>query len=304
MKRLTILHRTTYHYREPVRFGEHRLMFRPLDSHDIRLVDTGLLISPPARVRWMHDVFGNSVALATFEATSNVLELESRIVVDHYGVEGLAYPIDRYAETLPFDYPESEQPDLAPLIERHYPDEAQNVHGWVAGFLSPDGRTPTYPLLRRLTAAIHRDFQYRDRHRPGVQTPAETLYRGSGTCRDFALLMMEAARSLGLAAKFVSGYLYDPALDGGSTSMTGAGYTHAWVQIYLPGAGWVEFDPTNGAIGGTHLIRVAVARDPSQAIPVQGTFIGTATAFERMEVEVRVSALAGPEPRAGAAVAG
>jgi transglutaminase-like putative cysteine protease len=133
----------------------------------------------------------------------------------------------------------------------------------------------------------------------GVQTPAETLALGRGTCRDLALLMMEACRSLGMAARFVSGYLYDPALDLGVESagegapVRGAGDTHAWVQIYLPGAGWVEFDPTNGLVGGANLIRVAVARDPAQAIPLQGSYYGPPEAFLDMVVDVKVSAVEG-----------
>jgi transglutaminase-like putative cysteine protease len=133
----------------------------------------------------------------------------------------------------------------------------------------------------------------------GVQTPAQTLTLGSGTCRDYALLMMETVRSLGVAARFVSGYLYDAALDGAAPGMVGAGYTHAWVQVYLPGSGWVEFDPTNGLVGGPNLIRVAVARDPTQAIPVQGSYTGAAGDFLDMNVEVIVTS----EPLGGSGAA-
>jgi transglutaminase-like putative cysteine protease len=132
------------------------------------------------------------------------------------------------------------------------------------------------------------DFDYAERHEPGVQSPLETLNLGSGTCRDYALFMMEAVRSVGLAARFVSGYLYDPALDGGASDITGAGSTHAWVQVYLPGAGWVEFDPTNGSQGGFNLVPIAVAREPEQAVPVSGSFTGDASDFLGMNVEVSV----------------
>jgi transglutaminase-like putative cysteine protease len=102
--------------------------------------------------------------------------------------------------------------------------------------------------------------------------------------------MMEAVRSLGLAARFVSGYLCNRLPAGGGSELVGGGETHAWVQVYLPGAGWVEFDPTNGLVGGNDLIRVAVTRDPSQALPLSGTFAGAPGDFLGMSVAVEVGA--------------
>lgn len=289
MRRLTIEHLTTYAYSQPVGFGEHRLMVRPLDSHDIRLVDSRIVIRPPARVRWIHDVFGNSVAIVTFDGQSDELTIESRISVDHYGVEGIPIELEPRAASLPMEYLEDERRDLEPLLALHYDDPDGQVAAWVGRFLAGDGRTSTYHCLEAMTRAIKAEFGYSNRFEPGVQTPAETLVKGSGTCRDFALLLMEAARSLGIAARFVSGYLYDPALDSDEPAMSGAGYTHAWAQIYLPGPGWTEFDPTNGIVGGSNLVRVSVARDPAQAIPIQGSYVGPRDAFERLDVEVRVT---------------
>lgn len=293
MKTLTIHHKTVYRYSSFVTFGEHRLMFRPRDSHDLRLVNSGLGISPPASVRWFHDVFSNSIAIATFETVANELRIESRIVVDHYGMEEAEFPIEPYATYMPFSYPPEEIPDLGRTIERHYPDPKRMVDKWARQFFASSMRAETQEILIAITRAIHDRFAYLTRTDEGVQPPTETLKKGSGTCRDFALLMMEAVRSLGLAARFVTGYLYDPALDAGQGGLRGAGATHAWVQVYLPGAGWTEFDPTNGIVGGSNLIRVAVARDPSQAIPVQGTYTGLAGALTDMTVEVRVTARAG-----------
>ena len=144
----------------------------------------------------------------------------------------------------------------------------------------------TFELLARLTEGINHGFRYRRREAKGIQEPLETLRFGHGSCRDFALLMMEAVRSLGLAARFVSGYLYVPSRDGPEN--IGGGSTHAWCQVYLPGAGWVEFDPTNGIIGNRDLIRVAVARDPSQAIPLSGTYAGSPEDVLGMKVQVNV----------------
>jgi len=288
--RLTVRHVTLYRYRQPVAFGEHRLMFRPRDSHDIRLLSTGLMLSPAAQVRWLHDVFGNSIALANFEDKAEELRLESVFTVDHYGVLEETFPIAPYARSMPFSYASEEIPDLGRTIERHYPDPEHKVDAWARRFLESEGAKDTNAVLVAMTRAIKQEFAYSTRSQNGVQTPLRTLESGAGTCRDFALLMMEAVRSIGLAARFVTGYLYDPMLDGAGAGVVGAGHTHAWVQIYLPGSGWVEFDPTNGIVGGPNLIRVAVARDPSQAIPVLGTYIGLAEDFLEMSVDITVTA--------------
>jgi transglutaminase-like putative cysteine protease len=292
-RRLTVQHTTMYRYHQPVRFGEHRLMFRPIDSHDLRLTESSLSIEPRPNLRWLHDVFSNSIAIAEFgeDQYADTLTFRSEITVEHYGLVNPDFPIEAYARELPFTYSSDELPDLQRTIERHYPDPEHKVDAWARGFLDAAGsRTQTEDFLRRMVVGIKESFAYQQRFTPGVQTPVETLACGSGTCRDLALLMMEAVRSVGLAARFVSGYLYDPALDGAEGHMVGAGNTHAWVRVYLPGSGWVEFDPTNGMVGGTNLIRVAVTRDPHQAIPLEGTFYGPPEAFASMDVEVKVTA--------------
>lgn len=292
MQHLTVRHTTTYRYDRSVGFGPHRLMFRPRDSHDLRLLSTGLVIEPAASIRWIHDVFGNSIAIATFEDTADRLVFESTIAVEHYGTTDIDYPVEDYARTYPFSYPTEEIPDIGRTIERHLPDPEHAVDRWAKRFVNEatpnDGAPDTLSILGAMTRAINAEIRYERRYVAGTRAPMETLALGSGTCRDMALLMMEAARSLGFAARFVTGYLYDPALDGATGAMVGAGDTHAWVSLYLPGAGWIEFDPTNGLIGGPNLIRVAVARDPSQAQPLTGSYFGPAEAFQSMDVAVEV----------------
>ena len=219
------------------------------------------------------------------------LRFESLIEIEHYALSDPEMMLREYAASYPFRYDNDQVTDLLPTLQCHYPDPEGAIGAWARQFLDRGESTNTEELLIRITRAIKQQFAYRERAILGIQTPSETLRLRSGSCRDFALFMIEAVRSLGLAARFVTGYLYDPALDGEGPALEGAGATHAWVQVYLPGAGWIEFDPTNGLIGGTNLIRVGVARDPKQAIPLEGSYNGAAADFIDMTVEVTVSKL-------------
>ena len=289
MKPLTVRHLTTYRYARPVAFGPHRLMLRPRDSHDLRLVRTELTLSPPANMRWMHDVFGNSVGIAEFTGAASELRIESVLHLERYALDRPVYEVDEEARSYPFVYSSGDRADLGRLLDVHTPDSAARIETWARGFVA--GRqTDTLALLADLNSGIKNQFTYGVRDEEGTQTPLETLERRSGTCRDYAFLMMEAARSLGFGARFVTGYLYDPKLDtGGDDGTQGAGATHAWCEIYLPGAGWVEYDPTNAIIGGEALIRVAVTRDPSQASPISGSYDGELNDYLGMSVEVTVT---------------
>jgi transglutaminase-like putative cysteine protease len=288
MTSLEVRHTTVYRYAQPVTLGPHRAMIRPRGSHDLKLRSATLAVTPAATVRWVHDVFGNSITLLDFTEPATELRLESRITLEHYPLEQPDYPIAARAERWPFAYSADERVDLGPTLARYHPDDGDRVRGWAMDLLG--GREMgTMELLIALTKGIKESLRYAAREEEGTQEPLETIERGGGSCRDYALLMMEAVRSLGFAARFVTGYLHDPALDGGAVGMQGAGATHAWAQVYLPGAGWIEFDPTNGIIGGKHLIRVGVTRDPKQAVPVAGTFTGPPGAFAGLEVDVQVT---------------
>jgi transglutaminase-like putative cysteine protease len=285
---LTVQHVTTYRYKQSVAFGEHRMMLRPREGHDQRLFEARLDITPkPAELRWLHDVYGNSVAIARFAKRAKELRFESVVHLDHRSHHALDFQIEDYARTFPFAYGLEEIPDLARSTERHYRDDERAVDRWARRFLRRYGPTGTLDLLEAMTHGIKRELTYIPRQERGIQDPVKTLKLGSGTCRDFAVLMMEAARSLGLAARFVSGYLYS--LGGDGKGHLGGGATHAWVRIYLPGAGWVEFDPTNGIVGNRDLIRVAIARDPAHALPLSGTWTGFPSDSLGMTVEVSVT---------------
>jgi transglutaminase-like putative cysteine protease len=261
-------------------------MFRPRDSFDQRLLDCRLEVTPsPAEVRWIHDAFGNCITLVDFNTETTLLKFDTVIRLDHTPENAPDFRIEDYARTHPFCYADEELPDLEPCIRRQYLQDVSVEH-WLAKFVTAGTSRPTGRLLMTLNEAIAEGFSYKRRASRGTQTPGETIERQQGTCRDFALLMMEAARSLGFAARFVTGYVYVPDRDG--PVRLGGGATHAWCQIYVPGSGWVEFDPTNGIVGNRDLIRVAVARTPKQAIPLSGSYWGDPDDELGMEVAVNV----------------
>jgi transglutaminase-like putative cysteine protease len=283
---LTISHVTHYKYRQPVSFGEHRIMVRPRESYDQRLIEARLDIDPaPTGLRWLHDVFGNSVAIARFGARAKSLRFESFVRLEHAPVRREHVAVESYAERYPFTYASEDMPDLLRSIERQHYDPYRVIDTWARRFVRDDGATDTVGMLSDITAAIKRDFTYVPRHEKGTQTPIETLTKRQGTCRDFAVLMIEAVRALGFAARFVSGYVYNPSRGEGRV---GGGNTHAWVRVFLPGSGWVEFDPTNGIVGNRGLVRVAIARDPQQAVPLSGTWSGMPSSSEGMKVDVEI----------------
>jgi len=285
MSLLTVQHVTIYRYADPVALGEHRMMVRPRESHDLRLIAARLDIVPqPTQLRWVHDVFDNSVAVATFSGRTTELRFESTVMLEHIETELPDYTLEPEAATYPFTYARDDLPNLAPALQRQSSDT--DIDRWAASFLAPSGSSDTIALLRAMTVGIREQLAYTRRTERGVQTPSETLRCGSGSCRDFALLMIEGVRSLGLAARFVSGYIFAPDADPAGVPCGGA--THAWLQVYLPGAGWVDFDPTNRIIGNRNLIRVAVAWDPAHALPLWGSFFGYPSSFLGMEVAVSV----------------
>jgi transglutaminase-like putative cysteine protease len=262
-------------------------MLRPRDGHDLRVLTGDLRIEPqPMSLRWIHDVFGNSVAIATFDERAETLSFTSTATVEHNPAEEFALTPDDPAYFYPFAYDDEEFPDLVQFITPQYGDPQGELSAWARKFLDDEGPTPTFRILSGMTHGIREAFNYRKRHEQGTQHPLDTLQTRSGTCRDYALFMIEALRRLGIAARFVSGYIFIPG--DRAHGHVGGGSTHAWVQVYLPSAGWIEFDPTNGIVGTRDLIRVAVARDPRQAVPLHGFYLGPADAFVGMEVDINV----------------
>ena len=268
MRRFKILHRTYYNFSGEVWLEPHALRLRPKEGHELRVESSTLDITPPATLRWHRDVEDNSVAIATFDKHTRQLAIESEVIIEQYNEMPLDFLVDNYATHYPFTYSEEDKIVLAPFMRTARLRAADPLVKWVANQWQAGKPIQTYALLERLCVQINQSLAYQVREEPGVQTPADTLSRGTGSCRDFATLFMEAARHLGLAARFVSGYLFaEPSADN-------YGSTHAWAEVFLPGAGWKGFDPTIGKIVGTDHIAVAVARLPESVPPVEGSFIG------------------------------
>jgi transglutaminase-like putative cysteine protease len=257
-------------------------MLRPRDSHDLRLIQTNLNLSPSASLRWVHDVFGNSIAIASFTEATIELRIESSLQLETFALKRPAFEVARDAVSYPFIYSLDDRIDLGRMLERQYPDPADRLGSWVRGFVR-SSPTDTLALLADLNSGVAKWISYQSRETGGTQTPIETLNRGWGSCRDFAVLLIEAARFLGFGARVVSGYLYSP------SAAIAAGTTHAWADIYVPGSGWIAYDPTNSTIDSGDLIRVAVTRDISQAVPVAGSFIGASDSCLGMTVDVAVT---------------
>jgi transglutaminase-like putative cysteine protease len=284
MPRLTVHHRTLYRYRRPVVFGPHRLMIRPRDGHDLRVVESSLGLSPPAEVRWTYDVFGNSIATARFAAPSATLRVESRLLLERFPDPERMREIDGTARSWPFLYSNDDFADLGALRVPQSPDPEGRLAHWARSFVA--GRpTDTMALLGDINAGISSWVFYQSRDDEGTQTPLETLDRGWGSCRDLAVLLMEAVRHLGLGARIVSGY-HAGTIPGVAPGTPGT--THAWVEIFLPGPGWVAFDPTNRTVADGNLVAIARARSIHQVVPVAGSFTGVPDDFLGLDVAVTI----------------
>ena len=283
---LKIHHKTTYRFRQPVSLLPHRLMLRPRESRDVRLISSTLTLTPTATVTWAQDVSGNAVATATFAGMAECLLIDSVTEIQLNAAPWPVFDIAGSAIFYPFRYSDDEWADLGALATQQYPDVDARLHNWARDFVRSNP-TDTLSLLKDMCAGVAERISYQSREMEGTQSPTQTLQRGWGSCRDFAVLFVEATRSLGFGARIVSGYLYDP--DQNRVGSIGAGSTHAWAEVFVPGAGWITFDPTNRSFGGFNLVPVAVARDIRQAMPVSGSFVGMTDAFRGMWVDVVVA---------------
>ncbi len=285
MKRLKITHLTEYNFASEVTLLPHKLLTRPREGHDVRIESSILKISPAYNIKWYRDVFDNSLAVVSFLKPANQLLIASEVIIQHYEEAPFDFYIEDYAVNFPFHYAEADWADLAAFQQPVFSQEQFNVNNWLIQMgLKPISQL-TFSLLTQLNLTIHRQFKYQAREEAGVQTPSQTIALGSGSCRDYATLFIEACRALGFASRFVSGYLHAPATEAGNAT------THAWAEVYLPGTGWKGFDPTSGIVTGNQHIAVAVARNPEAVPPVAGSFIGPAFLRPSLIVNVQVNLL-------------
>ena len=280
MKRIRIIHNTEYYYHTPVAFGPHRALLRPREGHDVHIDSAVLQVEPKADIRWLRDIYGNSIAIFDFAELGQKLRVFSEVNVDHYEDNPLNFDIEPSASHYPFQYPSTEQVELVLYRLPSYPYDGPALQSWLLELYRPGQLIGTFELLNRLNTRIYDSCQYARREESGVQLPCQTLASKSGTCRDYAVLMMEAARHLGFGARFVTGYI--------QMGEGQHGATHAWTEIYLPGSGWRGFDPTNNKLVGFEHVSVAVAAEHAKASPLSGTWEGSPDAFDRMEVSVQV----------------
>ncbi len=280
MRRYKISHETIYAFSGDVQFLPHTLRLRPRESHELRIENSGLNISPAATIRWYRDVEGNSVATASFIEDSNKLIIKSEVVISHYDEIPHNFLVADHAVDYPFEYEEEEKVLLLPYMLSSFVVNNKSLTDWVRDLWHPNEKITTVGLLFRLNQRIFQMVDYCRREEEGVQQPEFTIAARSGSCRDSAYLFMAASRQLGLASRFVSGYLYSKY----TTPQSGA--THAWAEVFIPGAGWKGFDPTLGAIVGAEHIPVAVARMPESVPPIEGKFLGSSSAEMNVTVSV------------------
>lgn len=284
MSRLSIRHETRYEYERPVSFGQHRLLVRPRDGHSLRLLEASLELSPPGATRWTYDALGNCVCWYQPAGQARVLKIVSQLTLERYPAPLI--PIDNPHSTFPVTYEPSDRLVLTPFTLPASEDQHQVLLTEVRSLVGQPAE-PVLDYIQRMNRAIYQKLIYGERYEEGVQPPAVTLGARQGTCRDFAWLMVEGLRTLGIAARFVTGYLYDPMQ--GHGSVRGGSSTHAWCEAFLPGLGWTQFDPTNGLAESAELIPVAISRRPPEAAPVSGTLIGDPGARHlHVDVDVRL----------------
>ncbi|MAS92574.1 MAG: cysteine protease [Verrucomicrobiales bacterium] len=280
--RLHFIHETIYRYSGPVRFGPHRLVLRPRESHFERVEKLDVSVSPDARLHWYQDIYSNILARAELLDMADTLAIRSEFTICKYPVPDWAEEDEALqGEEYPAYYPGIEE-SASHLYRRSvYPPEVEAVRKWVRGLNVLPSTGTRAPIFERIAAAINERVGYQRREVSGVQSPTETLQKETGSCRDTAVLMMEAGRCIGFATRFVSGYLES------QNSKVGKGSTHAWMEAYLPDRGWVGFDPSIGKPVGEGHVAVAVSHHPRGVMPISGSFEGLGNTALPMEVNIQ-----------------
>ena len=278
---LRIHHKTCYRYSVPVNFGHHWLLLRPRQYHDLHVQKFSLNISPKHTLQWRRDLQENNIGILELTQPSTELLIDMECFVEVAKDNPFNFILVPEASEFPFRYDQEVSLELHGLTRPIYSGDIERLREWLLPLWRPGKHCETISLLQDINKAIYREIKYQRRESKGVQTPAQTLERKKGACRDFATLFMEVCRLLGLAARFVSGYMYSEDIDG-RMSM------HGWAEVYLPGAGWVGFDPSWGILTTSYYIPVAVSRHPEHVPPICGSYFGFSTDFIRTDIDLFV----------------
>ncbi|MGH7945287.1 MAG: transglutaminase family protein [Opitutaceae bacterium] len=296
---LRLVHLTRYDYSEPVSFAPHALYLRPRERPRLRVHHYALEVSPTARRIATHDALDNAVDWAFFapEDPATRLEFRSELLVETLDSNPLDFFLKPSALTFPFNYDAAEHAALVPCLTLRADSPAPEfLRDWLDQQL-PAPPTETVPYLMALTAAVQRALVYTPRNEQGIQSAAETLSRGTGSCRDYTVLLMELCRARGLAARFVSGYLYEASASGATPPLPPS--MHAWAEVYLPGAGWRGLDATRGIFCDDAFVHVAHAPFAESVNPIQGTSYGPSTANAKLTSVLSVEKLEPHDGRPG-----
>ena len=274
--RVALHHKTTYHYDRLVTLSPHEVRLRPAAHARTPILSYSLKITPEQHfINWQQDPYGNYIARLVFNEKTDILEIEVDLVADMTVINPFDFFVDQAVEQFPFVYGEQLSFELGPYLQPETcgPLLAVWMKEMRAALLDKPCRTLDFIVA--LNQRLKADIDYQLRFEPGVQSAEETLTRKSGSCRDTAALLVQIFRQLGLAARFVSGYLIQltadiKALDGPSGTEVDFTDLHAWTEVYIPGAGWIGLDPTSGMLAGEGHIPLACTATPSSAAPVFG----------------------------------
>jgi transglutaminase-like putative cysteine protease len=283
MSRIKIVHTTTYRYSEPVSFGIHRLVLRPREGHDVQVENFSLRISPAGAVSWHRDIFGNSIAMASFSEPSDFLEFSNEAIVFRRDYSSHRRLLTVLPVKLPVQYSSLEAPFALGYLQSVYQEEAAGLRDWTNQTFAPKEGDDAVQLVHEINTWIYKSIRYRRREDRGVQSPLETLKLQSGSCRDMATLLLEIVRTLNLASRFASGYLESAA------SFAGHASTHAWTEVYFPEHGWFGCDPTLGEGTSEKHIVSGVSSHPRGVMPVTGAYSGRNSSYLGMFVSVYIT---------------
>ena len=287
---LRLTHLTRYDYSQPVSFAPHAIYLRPRESPRQRLHDFKLDLAPTARRVATSDAEGNALEWAYFDAATfaPALEFRAECLVETLDSNPFDFFLKPSALAFPFVYDPAERYVLGPCLAAPAGSDESQLRAWLAAHLPAPPRD-TVSFLTALNTAVRNSLAYARRDEPGIQTPAETIARGGGSCRDYAVLFLALCRTLGLAARFVSGYLHEaPAADIPDPAPP---TMHAWAEVYLPGAGWRGLDPTRGIFCDDAFVPVAHSAVAENVNPIQGNFYSTGPVASNLHTTLVIAKL-------------